>query len=137
MVTPLNQQINNQLPVNRDASITLAPHPVTGDLLMVVGINAVVQAVTDLVQLNHYESPFHPEIGGNVRRLLFELADPTTANLLAEEITDVIQNFEPRASNVNVNVQANGTQGFDVTIIFNVVSNPNPVQIEFFLQRLR
>ena len=129
--------VNSQLPVNSDFADSLSPHPVTGDLLMVTGVNAVVQSVMNLVQLNHYESPFHPEIGGNVRRLLFELADPTTANLLAQEITDVIENFEPRASQVNVNVQANGNQGFDVTIIFTVINNPNPVQIQFFLERLR
>lgn len=129
--------VNSQLPVNSDFADQLAPHPVTGDLIMVTGINSIVQSIQNLVQLNHYESPFHPEIGGNVRRLLFELADATTANLLAQEITDVIQNFEPRASQVTVNVQANGNQGFDVTIIFTAVSNPNPVQIQFFLERLR
>lgn len=121
-----------------DVADTFAAHPVTGDLQMVTGSSAVVQSIMNLVQTNHYERPFHPEIGGNVTKLLFELADPTTAALLESEIADVISNFEPRAQVVSINVQAQAPlNGFQVTIIFYVVSNPAPIKIQFFLQRLR
>lgn len=122
-----------------DVSITLNAHPVTGDFLVVTGVQSVVQSIMNLIQTNHYERPFHPEIGGNVNKLLFELADSATAAVLQQEITDVIQNFEPRCDLVQVNVQAQ-TQpapGYQVTIIFHVTSNPAQVQIQFFLQRLR
>ena len=122
-----------------DVNITMNEHPVTHDLLVVTGAASVVQSIMNLIQTNHYERPFHPEIGGNVNKLLFELADPSTANLLAQEITDVIENFEPRAQTVTVNVQATSTPmvGFMVTIVFYVVSNPSPINVQFFLQRLR
>lgn len=121
-----------------DVSDTFNAHPVTNDLLLVTGTDSVVQSVMNLVMMNHYDIPFHPEIGGNVTKLLFELADSTTAQLLASEISDVIANFEPRAQIQTLNVQANGIlNGFDVTIIFTVSSNPNPVQVSFFLERLR
>lgn len=125
-------------PIFSDVSDTFAPHPVTGDLLLVTGISSVVQSVMNLVQTNHYDVPFHPEIGGNVRRLLFELADPTTAGLLADEIKNVINNFEPRAQVTNIQVQStNSGDGYNVTITFNIVSNPAPVTVQFFLERLR
>ena len=47
------------------------------------------------MQLNTYEKPFHPEIGG-VRELLFEPMNPLVAVVIARKIEDVITNFEPR-----------------------------------------
>lgn len=121
-----------------DVDIEMNAHPVTGDVLVKSGAMAVVQAVMSLVQIGHYEKPFHPEIGANIRQLLFELADSVTANLLAEEIKTTLANFEPRASIINVIVEATGDgNGFNVTIEFSIVSLPAPVTISFFLERLR
>jgi len=121
-----------------DFDIRFTPHPITGDLLMVTGIQAVVQSVMNLVQLNHYEIPFHPEIGGNVRKLLFENVDPITANLLSEEIKNLITNFEPRAQIINVLVNADvDNNKYGVTIQFYVINNVAPITVSLFLERLR
>ena len=130
--------INNQLTVYSDFNINFTAHPITKDLLLLKGVNAVVQSVINLVMTNHYDRPFHPEIGGNVRKLLFELADATTANLLSNEITNVIKNFEKRAQVIDVNVQSDpNNNGYNITIVFTVLSNPAPITISFFLERLR
>ena len=47
------------------------------------------------MQLNTYEKPFHPEIAGGVRELLFEPMSPLVAVVIARKIEDVITNFEP------------------------------------------
>ena len=121
-----------------DFNISFVPNPITGDLTKVTDINSVAQAIMDLVQLNHYEKPFHPEIGGNVRKLLFEPADAVTSGLIATEITNVINNFEPRATLLGVYVDAtNNGNGFNVTIEFSVANVTNPVTITTFLERLR
>lgn len=128
----------SQLPLYSDFDISFTPHPVTGDVLKVNGMQSVVQSVMNLVQLNHYEVPFHPEIGGNIRKLLFELADPVTANLLSEEIKNLITNFEPRAKVIDVLVESDiDNNGFNVTIMFFVLSNTQPLTISFFLTRVR
>ena len=54
------------------------------------------------MQLNTYEKPFHPEIAGGVREMLFEPMSPVTAVVIARKIEDVIKNFEPRARLVSV-----------------------------------
>ena len=120
-----------------DIDINFGANPVSGDILQKTGVNSVVQSIMNLVQTNHYERKFHPEIGGNVRKLLFELADSTTASLLAAEINDVIANFEPRATNVNVFVNADGLNGFNVTIETSIQNLANPIKVAFFLARLR
>jgi phage baseplate assembly protein W len=133
-------QIPNQTRVYSDFNVDFLPHPITGDLLKVTGVNSVVQSIVNLVMTNHYERPFHPEIGSNVRKLLFELADGVTANLIAEEIKDTLSNFEPRATILNVIVQAatSGLEGYNITIVFQVAGGvATPISIDLFLQRLR
>lgn len=122
-----------------DFNINFIPNVITGDLVKVLGVNSVVQSIMNLVQTNHYERPFHPEIGGNVRKLLFEPNDGVTANLLSKEIQDVLANFEPRAEVLDVIVQSNTQQdGYSVTIVFQVAGGiSTPITITTFLQRLR
>lgn len=121
-----------------DIDVSFEAHPVTKDLLKKTGTNAIVQALANLVQLNHYDIPFHPEIGGNVRKFLFEPADPVTVSLLAEEIKNLIANFEPRVKVINVLVEGDvDDTGFNVAIEFFIQNNPNPLTISLFLERIR
>lgn len=121
-----------------DFDVNFVPHPVTGDLLKKTGTQAVVQALMNLVQTSYYEKPFHPEIGSNIRKLLFELIDPVTANALAEEVKNLIGNFEPRVNTRNVFVSADpDNNGYNVTVEFFLVNVNNPITVSVFLERLR
>lgn len=121
-----------------DFDISFTPNPITGDLNSVTGYNSVVQSVMNLVQLNHYEKPFHPEIGGNVLKLLFEPADNITAGLIANEIKITLANFEPRADVIGVYVETtNNGNGYNVTIEFAILNLSDPITITFFLERVR
>jgi len=133
------QQIqSNVTKVYSDINVNFVPNPITGDLLKVVGTNSVVQSLMNLVQLNFYEKPFHPEIGSNIRALLFEQLDPVTMNSLQSEITNLISNFETRVRVIGVYVQANyDLNGYDVEIQFYVLNVDSPLSITTFLQRLR
>lgn len=136
---PANLSTPLQTRLYSDFDVDFLPHPVTGDLLKKTGVNAVVQSIVDLVLTNHYERPFHPEIGSNVRKLLFDLMDGVTANLISEEIKDTLANFEPRAQVLNVIVSTDDTMdGYNVTIVFQVAGGiSTPIEISVFLQRLR
>lgn len=133
----------NRIPsnINRvfsDFDVNFQPHPVTGDVLKKVGTNSVVQALMNLVQLNTFEKPFHPEIASGVRKLLFDPIDPITANALAVEIKVLIDNFEPRVNVINVYTNANYDEnGYDVTIEFLLVNIDRPITVTVFLERLR
>lgn len=121
-----------------DFNIEFIPSPVTGDLVKVTGQSSVVQSVMDLVQLNHYEKPFHFEIGGNVLKLLFEPNDNITAGLLAKEITDVITNFEPRATVLGVYVTSNvEDDGYNIDVLFSIQTFTQAITLSTFLARLR
>jgi phage baseplate assembly protein W len=122
----------------KDFDLNFGIHPITKDISKKTGPNAIVQALRSIILLNHYEKPFHPEIGSNIRKLLFEPMDPVSANILASEIKIAIMNFEPRVTVNNVFVKENYTEnGFDVTVEFFMKNTEKPLVLSFFLERLR
>ena len=109
------------------------------DVNKVTDIEAVKRSVRNLVLLNSYEKPFHPEIAGDVRALLFENMTPLTSAVIARKVQDVIENFEPRARLVGVNVTPDFDRNeYNVTVYFYVVNAPTElVEVDTLLERLR
>ena len=60
------------------------------DIQQVTDVQAVKRSIRNLVQLNAYEKPFHPEISGGVREMLFEPMSHITAIVIARKIEDVL-----------------------------------------------
>ena len=109
------------------------------DISKVTDIQAVKRSIRNLVLLNVYEKPFHPEIAGGVREMLFELMTPITAQIIAQQVENVINNFEPRAKLVGVRVQPDLDRNlYALTIEFYVVNAPTElVDMSVMLERLR
>ena len=121
-----------------DLDLNFTIHPVRKDINRTTGDMAVINAIKNLVLTNHYERPFQPEVGSNVRRLLFENLDNLTANSIEKEIEQVIKNFEPRARVTKVNAIADfENNGFKVSMEFYIVNRTTPITINFFLERIR
>ena len=109
------------------------------DVNKVTDIEAVKRSVRNLVLLNSYEKPFHPEIAGDVRALLFENMTPLTSAVIARKVQDVIENFEPRARLSGVQSIPNfDRNAYEVTVYFYVVNAPTElVEVTQLLERLR
>ena len=109
------------------------------DISKVTDIQAVKRSIRNLVLLNHYEKPFHPEIASGVRDMLFELMTPLTANVLARKIQDVIANFEPRARVISVRAIPDfANNAYDISLEIYVVNTPTElVELTIMLERLR
>ncbi len=121
-----------------DLDLTFTRHPVKNDLVLSVDDKAVIRSVRNLILTNHYERPFHPEIGSNVRKMLFEPISPLTANYLQREIEDTIRNYEPRVRLQQVVVQTEpDSNAYSAIISFFINNNTAPTTINFVLQRLR
>ena len=123
----------------KDLDLFFGTKQASNDINKVADIQAVKRSVRNLVLLNHYEKPFHPEIGSGVRDILFEPMTPLTSHSLAIEIEDVIENFEPRAKLVGVRALPNLDRNeYEVSIEFYVVNAPTElVDLTIFLERLR
>ena len=111
----------------------------TKDVNIVYDIQAVKRSIRNLVLLNAFDKPFHPEISSGVRGTLFELMTPITAIILSRQVQDVIENFEPRARLVGVRAFPNLERNeYEVSIEFYVVNAPTElIDLTLPLERLR
>ena len=65
---------NNSKRANRvykDLDLDFSRNIVTNDVNKLTDVEAVKRSVRNLINTNHYERPFHPEIGSDVRSMLF------------------------------------------------------------------
>ena len=122
-----------------DLDLFFAKKTVGNDVNKVTDIQAVKRSVRNLILLNAFEKPFHPEISSGVRDMLFENMTPVVAVVLARQIEDVIINFEPRARLVSVRALPDFDRNiYNVTIEFYVVNAPTDlVDLSVMLERLR
>ena len=109
------------------------------DISKVTDVEAVKRSIRNLVQLNTFDKPFHPEISGGVREMLFENMTPVVSAIIARQVEDVIDNFEPRARLVSVRALPDfDRNAYEVQVAFYVVNTPTElVDLTVMLERLR
>ena len=121
-----------------DLPLAFTIHPVHNDIRPITDIAAIQQSVKNLVLTNYYEIPFHPEIGSNVAGLLFENADPFTAEAIKTEIRAVLEKYEPRVRVGAIKVKDESEQNaYQVDITFIILATERVVNIDFYLHRQR
>jgi phage baseplate assembly protein W len=124
--------------IYKDLNLNFEKNTVTKDIQKITDVEAVKRSVRNLINTNHYEKPFHPEIGSNLRAMLFENLTPQMNHLISKQIELLIRNYEPRVRLVQVNAQPSyDRNGYLATISFYVLNHPEPVVVENFLERLR
>jgi len=85
-----------------------------------------------------YEKLFRPNIGSNIKQLLFEPVDFISERILEDSITNVIDNYEPRVNLISVSVTARQDEdGYDVVITYSLKNTNIVQQIDTFLQSTR
>lgn len=121
-----------------DLNLKLTLHPIRKDVVPLKDDAAIKSAVKNLILTNFYERPFQPEKGANLVGLLFEPADFMTEVMLKEEITEVLELYEPRIKLLGVNIINNADRNaWDVTIAFKIIEFDINENVEIRLQRLR
>ena len=100
---PTQQQLATRNIMFSDLDMDLDIHPNTKNLVSLTGASAVIRSLRNLIMTDHYERPFHPEIGCNVRRSLFDNIIPSTAVTIQNSIKEVIENFFNPSTSANLN----------------------------------
>lgn len=122
----------------KDLDLNFNIHPIKKDVTKQIGEYAVINSVKNLVQTNFYERPFRPQIGSGIRNLLFEVVDTVVAAQLERAISEVIKNYEPRVKVSMVIAQPSPDDNrYNIKMEFFIINNPNPISIDFFLERIR
>ena len=134
-----NNKSNRNVRQYTDLDLFFGKKSSNSDVQEITDVKAVKRSIRNLVLLNHYEKPFHPEIASGVRDMLFENMTPVAATILARKIEDVIQNFEPRARLISVTALPNLDRNeYEVSIEFYVVNQPTElVDLSIMLERVR
>ena len=124
--------------IYKDLNLDFQQNTATKDIQKMLDVESVKRSVRNLINLNHYEKPFHPEVGANLRALLFENITPQISHFIGKQIELLIRNYEPRCRLVQVaNMPNLDRNGYSVSISFYVVNHSQPVEVETFLERLR
>ena len=124
--------------IYKDLDLDFQINSATKDIQKLTDVESVKRSVRNLIKLNHYEKPFRPEIGSNLRAMLFENITPQMTHAISKQIDLLLRNFEPRCRLVQINVQpALERNGYRASISFFVVNTPERVEMESFLERLR
>jgi phage baseplate assembly protein W len=122
----------------KDLDLNFEIHPIRKDINLLKNEFAIINSVKNLVLTNFYERPFQPQLGSNVRRLLFENIDTIVAAQLERAVEETIRNFEPRVQISKITAVPRPDENkYGMTLEFFVINNANPITINFFLERIR
>ena len=121
--------------VYKDFDLSFSRNPLTNDIGKKTDANAINQSMKMLLNTSFYERPFRPQVGSNLRRILFEPADPITIQDLRASIETMILNHEPRVQILDIKINDNAeNNAYDLTIEYSLV---NLVQTQTFKTTLR
>lgn len=127
-----------QRPYYSDIPSQLSVRFGTKDVLPKENEEAVKQAIVNLLLTNRGERLFKPTVGSDIRGSLFENMDPATASIVKKQITTTIEQYEPRANLMGVEVSADpDTNGLVATIVFSILNKKDPVTLDVLLNRVR
>lgn len=131
-------ELTNKDEVYSDFLVNLNPHPVSGALLRFANEKAVTRAIRNLILTNKGERLYQPDVGSNIRAMLFEPMSQFTANTIRKIIEDAITKYEPRAKILSVQVQPYEEQNrYVVTIVYILINKPDPISVNITLQRVQ
>jgi len=141
-----------------DITTSFSKTPVGDQLARVLNENSVNQSLRNIIKTNLGERPFQPALGSDVYASLFELHSTESIKDLKLFIENSINTNEPRVNLLKVYVKTNidppevyenpeGNNVYvppardehtvEVTIIYNLINNPEPITLTVILKRVR
>jgi len=123
----------------KDISMTFQSNPLTSDIIALKNENAIARSIRNIVFTIPGEKFFNESFGSNINRSLFDNIDELSALIINDQITESIENFEPRVDTVKVVTSPDfDNNSFDVVLTYEIVGADIPPQeLQFVLQQTR
>jgi phage baseplate assembly protein W len=131
--TPRTKKVNLYSDFYKD----LRTSPISKDLALLKDEDAVKRAIRNLILTDPGERLMQPNLGAGIREMLFENMTPGTLKLIEERVVDTIEIYEPRAELIDVAVEQIDEQQVNVTVLFYVTNEEQPIQLDVILERNR
>jgi phage baseplate assembly protein W len=113
-------------------------HPDTGDLFRFTNENAVKKSLRNLIFTDKYERVFKPDIGCNVRSMLFSNMTPESLIAIKDTIRETIDKYEPRVAIQEIQVVADPDKnGVVINMIFQILNIPQTQFLSITIDRAR
>ena len=133
-VTPINAKKS----LYSDFHMDFFQNPVSLDVALNRDEEAVKQSIRNLLLTDRGERPFQPQLGSDLRQLLFENMMPDTVLLAKQMVRETIENYEPRANLISVDILAQeDVNRIAVVIVFNVINSQEDITLVTTLARVR
>ena len=123
----------------KDISFSFQTNPLNNDLIDIKNETAIARSIRNLVFTLPGERFFNQNLGSKISRALFENIDEISASIIQDEITNTINNYEPRVNLISVDVSPNYENNeFNLTINYYIVGiDVLTQQLSFALQPTR
>jgi phage baseplate assembly protein W len=121
-----------------DFFMNLDENPVSLDLARNTNEEAVKASIKNLLLTDKGERPYQPNLGCNIRQLLFDNITPDSIITMRELIKETLEAYEPRADIIGVDVTSSiDNNEVFIAIVFKVINNSEPVTLVTSLTRVR
>jgi|TARA_B110000483_G_scaffold178666_1_gene211266 phage baseplate assembly protein W len=121
-----------------DIDMDFSSNPVTQDIYKKTNVEAVKQALKNIMLTPFYSKPFAPNYGSPIAGLLFEPMDNITASAIANIIDETISNYEPRVRIDQVIVYPDFNNNlYKIQLDFHVLGVSAPQTFSTSLKRAR
>ena len=113
----------------KDINLSFKRHPVTNDVVTIRNEDAIKRSVRNIIFTILGEKPFQPNFGSVINESLFDLNTNLSEIRVSDEIRSSLLIYEPRISNVDVNVAiAPDRNEMNCTVQYDIIGIPTPTQ---------
>ena len=113
----------------KDINLSFKRHPGTNDVLTIRNEDAIKRSVRNIIFTILGEKPFQPNFGSVINESLFDLNTNLGEIQVSDEIRSSLLIYEPRISNVDVNVTISpDTNEMNCTVQYDITGIPTPTQ---------
>lgn len=127
-----------KIPIYSDMKKSFEISSLSNDITMFKDEDAVKESIKNLVLTDRGERLMQPNLGGNVRSMLFENMTPASLKLIEDQIKSTLALYEPRANVQDVIVNGSlDNNTVRVKVVFYIVNIEQPLEVDVFLERTR
>ena len=108
------------------------------ELTKLINERSITQSIKNLVYTNLGERLFQPTVGCDITSMLFEPNFRDYADQIELFIRSTIENYESRANVIQVLFpEPQDENSIEITLIYQVINNPEPITLNLVLKRVR
>lgn len=134
LLTPKSKKIS----IYADFKKNLEVSPLSQDITLIKDEDAVKDSIKNLILTDRGERLMQPNLGGNIRAMLFENITPGVLTLIEDQVRTTLNLYEPRAELLDVTASSYiDDNTVRINIVFFVKNNQQPISVDVFLERTR